>query len=476
MGDSLSESVLPLFSIVGVQDRQRGAFGNFDLWREVEGEKWLVFSVGREDIFRKYVRGVRVADLGKRGGALALFLSKGAGRSRHGAKMVISRSAFEYGGRSRERGWSGELSAVDWAGRLEYVLDRERYRAGFSAVRYRSSGRDQRFNLEAFHRSPTDQRMNEFFWELLEPTFGEEIDYSWEDSGWDVEVGGRADLAEGERLGVTVRWRERGPRADVRYFNSGSKAALSGLRRADLRQEFSRRRYELAYQRRLGRDGRGRAEWGYVRRRLGLRALQRDVPQSASGVLLDRVELGDGRGSGRGLDMKVRVMWERPARLHLEAVLGWGRSSYEARGQGSTPVLGFRLRTLPISHQADADLAGEVETGFGGVLVRQAWRGMRLEVGTLSARAQVEARTRADAQMEFGLIVRPVRDVSRYRVWLHRFSAAPSVQLSDRLLAEYQVAQYLVDIIDRDRVGPKPERDEKTRGGLVQILTLKYTM
>jgi hypothetical protein len=32
-GDSLSESVLPLIGMVGVQDRQPGAFGNFDLWR-----------------------------------------------------------------------------------------------------------------------------------------------------------------------------------------------------------------------------------------------------------------------------------------------------------------------------------------------------------------------------------------------------------------------------------------------------------
>jgi hypothetical protein len=318
--------------------------------------------------------------------------------------------------------------------------------------------------------------MNEFFWDLLQPTFGEEIGYSWEDRGWDVEVGGRVDLAEGERLGATLRWRERRPGADVRYFNSGSKAELSGLRRADLRQEFSRWRYELAYQHRLGGDGLVRGELGYVRRRLGLRALQQDVPQSASGVILDRVELGDGRGSGRGLDMKIRGMWERPARLHLEAVLGWGWSSYEAKGQGSTPVLGFRLRTLPISHQGDVDLVGEVETGFGGVLVRKAWRGMRLQVGALSARALVEARTRANAQMEFGLIVRPVRDVSRYRVWLHRFFAAPSAQVSDRLLAEYQVAQYLAAIIDRGRVGPKPKRDEKIRGGLVQTLTLKYTL
>ena len=78
--------------------------------------------------------------------------------------------------------------------------------------------------------------------------------------------------------------------------------------------------------------------------------------------------------------------------------------------------------------------------------------------------------------MEFGLIVRPVRDVSRYRVWLHRFFAAPSAQLSDHLLVEYQVAQYLADIIDKDRVEPKPKLDEKTRGGLVQTLTLKYIL
>ena len=45
----MSESVLPLIGMIGVQDRQPGAFGNFDLWRAVEGgggEERLVRIMG----------------------------------------------------------------------------------------------------------------------------------------------------------------------------------------------------------------------------------------------------------------------------------------------------------------------------------------------------------------------------------------------------------------------------------------------
>jgi len=318
--------------------------------------------------------------------------------------------------------------------------------------------------------------MNEFFWDLLEPTFGEEIDYTWKDRSWELEAGWRVDLAPRGQLGLTAHWRDQRPAVDVRYLNSGSRAELRGLRRSDLRQALSSWRYALAYQRPLGPAWRLHGEWGYSRREMHLRAQQQDRPQSASGVLLDLVELGNGWGDGKGVDGKIRGSWQSPARLHIEAVLGWGRSTYQLRGEGSTPVLGFRLRTLPISHQADVDLVGEIATWVGGVVAHKTWRRLRLDVGALAARSELEVRTRADAQMEFGLIVQPLHTVSRYRIGLYRFFAVPAVQLSDHFLVEYQVAQYLVDITDRERPGAQAERDEETRGGFVQILTLKYKL
>ena len=46
-----------MINIDGLEDCERGVLGNFDLWREVEEEKWLAFSVGGEDIIRKYTSG-----------------------------------------------------------------------------------------------------------------------------------------------------------------------------------------------------------------------------------------------------------------------------------------------------------------------------------------------------------------------------------------------------------------------------------
>ena len=41
-------------------------------------------------------------------------------------------------------------------------------------------------------------------------------------------------------------------------------------------------------------------------------------PDRRPGYSWTGVELGKGRGTGRGLDMKIRGIWERSARLHLE--------------------------------------------------------------------------------------------------------------------------------------------------------------
>ena len=207
---------------------------------------------------------------------------------------------------------------------------------------------------------------------------------------------------------------------------------------------------------------------------------QRNVPESARGVLLDILELGVGEGRWHEIDLKTRNTWNRSERLSVEWVLGWGRSTYSWEGEGTTPVLGFSLRTLPISHQGRADLSGWVSSRFGGIRMKRGWKSFRLDVGAMTARTDVEVRTRADAEMEFGLFVNPVRDVSVFAVDLYRlfFLLSAPVPGSGRL--EYQVIQYLADLAERGKPikeKPKEERPgEKIRGGAIHLLTLKHSL
>lgn len=471
--DSLSEWTLPLVNLFDVQGDGARSGRRLDLWQEGQ-ERWIALALRGEDLYRKYVEGVRVAGFARRDGLVTVVLPKTVGKTRHYIKLQASGGVFEYGGRSRSKGWSGALDTGGWTSRLEYALDRGRHRAGLSVARSRSEGSDQQVRLEQFHRSETDHRMNSFFWELLEPTIGREIDYTWKDCGWDVEAGWLVALFGRGRLGLAARLQERRPQVGIRYFNTGSAAELHGLRRAGFRQKLTARRGVLTYQHRLGSAWRVRGEAGYTRQRLWAQIRQRDVPQSAGGVLLDLVELGDGEWSRQAVDLKVGGSWARSERAHLEVVAGWGRSTYKAIGEGTTPVLGFSLRILPISHRGEADLAGAISTWVGAIYGQKGWRKMRLEAGVLTARTEVEAQTRANAQMEFGLFVEPVQDVSRYRVALHRFFAAPSVQVHERIRLEYQLTQYLAYLVDKHR--KKPKREEKARGGLIHTLMLKYLL
>ena len=469
--DSFSERLYPLFNLFDIQFDDIRSGHRLNLWQS-RREKLVTFLFRGEDLYRKYLRGVRVASLSNRNMRLGISLPVTRGRTRHGLKLQMSRGALHYDGRSRGLGWRGALGVTGYSPRLEYVLDTGRHQLGVSASWSRFNGQDQLFAIQKFPHSETDREMNQLFLDLLGPTFGREITYGLRDEMWDLETGWLWALSGRNRLGMTVHLQRQKTGAEIWYLNTGPKAQFQGRRRTDLLLKVGSRRYVLTYEHRIRQRWRLRGEVGYTVEGLRLRLTPQDVPLSSVGIPLDLAELANGRGNRQGIDLKARGTWSRLDHFHMTMFLGWGRSVYKGQGKGTTPVLGFQLGVLPVAHKGEVDLPGTMASYVGGAQAHKRWGRVRLNAGAMLAQAGVKVQTRADAQLEFGLYVHPVRDVSRYRMTLLQLYATPSVQVSDKIRVAYQITQHAGKKRKVEEV--EPIREGKVRGGMVHTLMLEY--
>jgi len=472
--DSLCRRVLPFLGFVDVQGDGACSEQELDLWRE-KRERWVTFSLEGEDILRKYAEGIRLARFYGESKGLSVSLPVSRGGVFHHFRFQVLGKSFQYDGQSRGGGWSGGLKTEGMTGRMQYAVGRGGNRFGVSILWEESSGRNQEVRLEEFPHDRDDRDMNRFFLDLLEPTFGREITYNWEEGRQEVEVGGVWALPEGSQMGIKMRFEEGRPRVRIAYTNSGSRKELRGRRRADLRQKWSGWRGEIAIEHRLTSNWYLRPELGWASQKWEAAVRQRDVPESAGGVLLDLLELGDGEGRWQGLDLKLRGTWDQSGRFRAEWVLGWGRSTFSGEGKGTTPVLGFSLRTLPISHRGEMELSGDIVSRTGSFKVKREWKRFGLDVGAMAAHAEIGARVWGEGEMEFGLSVNPIRKVLPYDLELYRFLLIPSAQVSDWGCLEYEITQYLVELAQRGKPREK-HPGEKIQGGTSHRLTLKYLL
>jgi hypothetical protein len=315
--------------------------------------------------------------------------------------------------------------------------------------------------------------MNRYLWDLLEPTLGNELVYRVDQHSLRVDIGWSTVLAHRTRVGLQASWQGSTPNARADHVNDGDRQELRGHRQTDIDQETSQRRFVIGLERRLASTD-IRMAAGFTFRHAASLAQQLDVPRSGSGILLDIVELGRARADQRGPDVSLRAAWEPAANAQIYGSATWAHSTVAASGAGNTPVLGYSLRTLPISHGGTFALSGKHTTWAvdAGAKVRRQRYGWRLHV--LALRSRYRGRTEADAQMEFGLIVTPVYQATAYLLHLYRLSLSPWLRISTTTRLEYEITQYAGSLRDRhagaDALGPRSTH----RGGRIHTLSIRY--
>ena len=195
----LADSVLPLLNLSDIQPDAACSSGRLDLWC-TECERGVSLSLRGEDLYRRYVGGVRVAGLSGRSAWVTLSLPVMLGQGVHDTQVQIAGSNIDLEGRTRDPGWSGRLNVEGSACQLRHAISQGRHRGAVSVSWSRSSAPDQEVHLDRFHRSQSDARMNRFFWDLLEPTFGDRVHYWAKDRSWGVDAGWLVGLSERDQV------------------------------------------------------------------------------------------------------------------------------------------------------------------------------------------------------------------------------------------------------------------------------------
>lgn len=472
LADSVSDVLLPLLHLQEIDTRDAESL---DPWGPPAGAGMSVRLHDR-DLLRRYVGGLKVADFGSRQGEATVRLPlSGTG---HWLQVHSSSGSERRDTQQRDLDWAGGLSTRSSHQRVTWDRATATHRWIASMDVQRSRGKDHT-TLHHYPSSTSDTRMNRYFWDLLEPTIGQRVDYSWDSRSVGFYAGWVAGGTDGLRWGLQASGRRSDPDTELRYTNTGANPRLEGERHARLDQQLDNIRLAGGVEGQLSRRWRMRAEVGYAVRRYDMHMAQQNLPTSDSGLLLDIVELGQAAATQRGPQVILRAH-RMPTRL-LPDVSGYVAVSHartQANAEGETPVLGFRLRALPISHSGQGRHDGRLTSLAAGFQLRQRSTHVGFDLGGMAAQAHYRGRTQASAQMQFGLYASPVDERSTLRPWLGRLSVAPWVRLGHWVDIQYRITQYAGGMRTGqvDTVSSPDSPSSTYRGGRVHTVTAHYRL
>ena len=441
----------------------------------------VALSMQTENVFNRRVGDVVVADVdGHRHDASLLMPFRRAGLDQR-LGLRLSVGGFDVTGRSRNPAWNSRLGGADLGLYGSYAVRRRRH--AFS-VEFggRSFDGDQRaIHLERFHHVNDDESMNQLFWDLLEPTLSDEIDYGWTRRVWSGAGAWYISLSDIDRLGVSLRFSSSSSDAAVTYHNTGDRLELRGDRVVDLKQPTRELSIALAYDRQLNTAWSGRIMAGARSRSLYAGFAQRDVPVSERDVTIDFLELGAVATEYDRRHLAVSATWHGCRKRQATFTAGRMAAEYDGRFDGVTPVLGFTLLALPVSHGANGTTTGTLDSWVTSVSGEQHWGSLSLAASVDGSWTELETRSRAEAEMEFGLIVTPYQSNRRFQLDFYRLELKPAWMLSRSLQAQLSFRQYIIEVEDlapRDDVKPgvpdAPGAATRTRGGLTIGFSLTH--
>lgn len=435
----------------------------------------LSLALHNEDLLRRYVGRARVVDLsGLQSRVQATLRLPGA--VPNWVRVEAAGASSDRTARSQDEDWAGSLDGTSTEAALAWRRDGATHMLSAGLRWGEERSRDQLLNLYTFHRSASNNRMNRFFWDLLAPTLGDEMVYDLSRQSLGADIGWSRRLGQ-YRVELQALWRRSTPDANIDHVNNGDREELRGPRTWEVSQEFLQRRLVVGLGRRVA-AATIRLQAGYTSGSLYSLTQLLDVPESDSGVILDIVELGRANADQSGPDVTVFTAWEPSPTMQLRGTAILSHSTLEAHGVGNTPVLGYTLLALPISHTGTFSLKGRLTTWAAGLGARLHRKQFGWTLDGLALHSRYRGPTEADAQMEFGLFVAPVDQRTAYDLDLFRLSTTSWIRITSPLQLRGEMVQYAGDLQTHGvRPVPVPEgRGVTHRGGRIYTLSLYYLL
>jgi hypothetical protein len=321
--------------------------------------------------------------------------------------------------------------------------------------------------VTAFPRSK-DYLANRYFFDLLKPTFGQNLADSLCWRNFELSLGGAIHLKSGPWLGLMVTYGAAAGTGSLEYINTGKKAALQGARRIDVPLTTQHRALNLT----LKPEGRPCQEFALI------------VQQDESGIYLDNnppsfIDFDSlGEGEWRRILVGASCQWQlqkwqlriglATARYHLEFFL-------------RTPVLGFEWGILPIAHAANLRFS-QSSSCSQQISIRRKydWRQLTFDASMTYTHARYDFFVKGQADLEFGLTTAPLDYPYQYALHLWEINLGVVWHLGDVSL-QYGFCQLFPygKRLDRSPIHLSVEKERMKytyRGGQRHLISLGYPL
>ncbi|PIS29501.1 MAG: hypothetical protein COT43_03675 [Candidatus Marinimicrobia bacterium CG08_land_8_20_14_0_20_45_22] len=305
-------------------------------------EKFISVASGYGDTYRKKIDSKTTLTLAEQGNEIRFGLPFRTGKIRHILAGELTENFTYFNNLKDETSLASRFRIENTRLNTRWIISRGDRILGLG-TEYGQINTSPTIDIISFPQSE-DSRTNKYFFDLLEPTFGRELNntLSLEKTGFSVWLATR--LNRHWRIGAALNYADFSADWQIRYVNSSPYDSLSGKRRIDIPLDGFARIYKFSLS----------------SLRPGLQELSLICYTDKYSYFIDnnrpskvdKSSLGKGNLSRSGVALINRIK-----RQTWEFTSGLSVANYNLSASLNTPVVGYYLIFVPISHSAEINLS-----------------------------------------------------------------------------------------------------------------------
>ena len=373
------------------------------------GLPFIKARIGYDDIYRKKVDQQTTLTISEQTNTLQLNLPFRLRQTSHLIKAEAARNFSNFDNLSDQTSLVSHCQIDNTYFSTLWAMAYERIHFG-GGLEYNWNSAPFLINIISFPHSE-DELTNKYFFDLLEPTFGEELTNTLHVNQIGYSLWTSLPLNSNYHLGLAIRATDFDFHWRIRYINTGQEATLAGQRQIDLPINGLNHYYRLALS----------SDQGLVRD-ISVTFLRNDFDYFIDNNPPDFTDL-DSLGQGY-IDREGYAIQFTLGEKLFEISGGLSYANYESDIFLSTPVLGFQLGILPIFHSAELNFSYghsfSQQIGFG---TNFNWQNINFHAKALYSHTLFDFWLKGKAKLMMGIKSDPLDYPYKYSLHLFDLNA-----------------------------------------------------
>jgi hypothetical protein len=371
---------------------------------------------------------------------------------------------------------AGVLPDINLSGEFSYAGNRNK--VGFS-LGFQHMGHSNRLTIDHYQGSEDDWLLNRYFYDLLQPTFGNRIDLTMNINRFAFTGEYLHAIGDRVEVGTKLSFMQLKNQANLSYFNSTEKLAGEKV----ISTPFANRNYSLQILALTAiRKTQLRFFLSLDRSRYTLE-LNPENPSKSGDIYIDYTDLGNCSLNRTGYGFGLGVTYPVTTGLQLTISNAFAWDSWRGEGTVYTPVLGFEI--LPIAHYFEGTISAATTTNHLQLnLKHQPWQRFlyHFQLGWLAAK--LKPQWQGTAYMEFGIDNQNFDDHKQYTGNIFVLKLCPTVKLFQNWTMGYALSQWIPLFKEKDKppvpaLQPQPPLESlspksRSAGGRIHQLIITY--